>query len=230
MSVFRLAVGALIKTAKFLARPSCADRVRSTIASAPGTLRAVAPPNGTCSRTAAETVTGWPPVRWSLLAAAWVLISSPLARPDQTAAEAAVASVVQGRKACGETPSTSALCPLTVTFPPLTGSTAATPPSFLILASCAAVIPPGAAAMRSGTSSCRELVPAAAEGDADGPAITAWPSVRADETCEEGVPPATAASAAWAAGPARPAQIAAAAAMARTARGRGNDGTMFTTL
>ena len=55
VSVFRFARGALIKMAKFLASPSCAARVRFTIASAPGTLSAVGPPNGTCSRIAAET-------------------------------------------------------------------------------------------------------------------------------------------------------------------------------
>ncbi len=60
---------------------------------------------------------------------------------------------VQGRNACGETPSTLALWPLTVIFPPSTGSTAVTPPSLLILASCAAVIPPGTPAIRSGTNS-----------------------------------------------------------------------------
>ena len=186
----------MIKTAKFLASPSCADRVRFTIASAPGTLSAVAPPNRTCSRTAAETGYAFPGASSSLLAAARVLMSSPLARPDQTAAEAAVASGVQGLKACGETPSTSALRPLTVTLPPSTGSTAATPPSFLILATCAAVIPPRTPAMRSGTSCCREPVPPAAPPDADGPALAAGPGTRADETCEEGRPPAGASTAA----------------------------------
>ena len=61
--VFRLAVGALIRTAKFLASPSCADRVRFTTASAPFTLSAVGSPNGTCSRIAAETGYDFPPVR-----------------------------------------------------------------------------------------------------------------------------------------------------------------------
>ena len=55
ISVARFAPGALIRTAKFLASPSCADRAWSTIASAPGTLSAVGAPNGTCSLTAAET-------------------------------------------------------------------------------------------------------------------------------------------------------------------------------
>ena len=51
-----------------------------------------------------------------------VLTSCPLPRFDQIAAELAVASGVQDRNACGETPSTLALWPLTLTFPPSTGS------------------------------------------------------------------------------------------------------------
>src|SRR6202041_3588845 len=73
----RLSRGALIRTAKFLASPSCADRVRFTIASAPGTLSSVGAPNGTCSRTAAETGYDRPAVRCSLRAAALVLINWP---------------------------------------------------------------------------------------------------------------------------------------------------------
>ncbi len=80
-------------------------------------------------------------------------MSWPWLRSDQIVADAAVASGVQGRKAWGETPSTSALFPLTVTFPPSTGRTATTPASLLILVSWAEVIPPGTAAIRSGTSS-----------------------------------------------------------------------------
>ena len=63
MSVMRLARGALIRTAKFFASPSCADRARSTIASAPGTLSSVGPPNGIGSRTAAETGYACPAAR-----------------------------------------------------------------------------------------------------------------------------------------------------------------------
>src|SRR5271154_770461 len=59
----RLSRGALIRTAKFLASPSCADRVRFTIASAPGTLSSLGLPNGTCSRVAAETGYDRPAVR-----------------------------------------------------------------------------------------------------------------------------------------------------------------------
>ena len=55
ISVTRFTPGALIRTAKFCASPSCADRAWSTIASAPGTLSAVWAPNGTCACTAAET-------------------------------------------------------------------------------------------------------------------------------------------------------------------------------
>ena len=56
ISAGRLAPGgALIRTAKFRARPSCADLVRFTIASAPVTLSAVTPPNGSRARTAADT-------------------------------------------------------------------------------------------------------------------------------------------------------------------------------
>ena len=40
------------------------------------------------------------------------------------------------------------------------GSTARTPVSLLILASCAGVIPVGVAAIRSGTNSCRGGAPA----------------------------------------------------------------------
>ena len=72
----------------------------------------------------------------------------------------AVSGGVQDRNACGDTPSTSALCPLTVTLPPSMGSTARTPVSLAILANCAAVIPAGTAAMRSGTNSCRGGAPA----------------------------------------------------------------------
>ena len=71
----RLSRGALIRTAKFLASPSCADRVRFTIASAPGTLSSLGLPNGTCSRIAAETGYDCPAVRCSLRAAAAVLMS-----------------------------------------------------------------------------------------------------------------------------------------------------------
>src|SRR5580658_7162303 len=45
-SVIRSAPGALIRTAKFFARPSCADLARPTTASAPRTLSSVAVPNG----------------------------------------------------------------------------------------------------------------------------------------------------------------------------------------
>src|SRR6516165_2318074 len=123
-------------------------------------------------------------------------MSWPWLRSDQIVAEAAVASGVQGRKACGETPSTLALCPLTMTFPPSTGSTATTPPSFLILATWAEVIPPGTAAIRSGTNSCRGADPSG-PGDPEDPGSGA--------TWEEGGPPAgeaIAASAAWTADPA----------------------------
>ena len=47
ISVTKFTPGALIRTAKFFASPSCADRAWSTIASAPGTLSAVCAPNGT---------------------------------------------------------------------------------------------------------------------------------------------------------------------------------------
>ena len=80
-----------------------------------------------------------------------VLTSWPLPRFDQIAAEPAVDSGVQDRNACGETPSTLALWPLTLTFPPSTGSTAWTPRSLEIAASCEEVMPLGTAAMRSGT-------------------------------------------------------------------------------
>ena len=65
-----------------------------------------------------------------------------------------MASGVQDRNACGETPSTLALWPLTLTFPPSTGRAAWTPRSLVIAASCAEVMPLGTAAMRSGTYSC----------------------------------------------------------------------------
>src|SRR5580693_6695956 len=106
-------------------------------------------------------------------------MSWPLLRSDQIVVEAAVASGVQGRKACGETPSTSALRPLTVTFPPSTGSTAATPPNLRILASRAGVIPPGTAAMRSGTN-CRRDAEPADPGGPEGLALGTEP----DETWE----------------------------------------------
>src|ERR1700723_1739603 len=188
----RLSRGALIRTAKFLASPSCTDRVRFTIASAPGTLSSVGAPNGTCSRTAAETGYDRPAVRCSLRAAALVLINWPRLRSDQHAAEAAVASGVQGRKARGETPSMSALCTLTVTLPPSIGSTATTPPSLRILASWAEVIPPGTAAIRSGTYCWRgagAADPAALGGRAAGPEVGTR-CTEADETWGEGVPPA----------------------------------------
>src|SRR5580700_7475518 len=114
-------------------------------------------------------------------------MSWPLLRSDQIVVEAAVASGVQGRKDCGETPSTSALFPLTVIFPPSTGSTAATPPSLRILASWAGVIPPGTAAMRSGTNCCR-AAELADPGEPEG--------AKSDLTWEEGAPPAGDATAA----------------------------------
>src|SRR3984957_5190926 len=95
-------------------------------------------------------------------------MSWPWLRSDQIVAEVAVASGGQGRKACGETPSTLAPCPLTVTLPPSTGSTAATPPSLRILASWAGVIPPGTAAMRSGTNCCRGAAELAGPGGGPG--------------------------------------------------------------
>src|SRR5579859_4898311 len=232
----RLSRGALIRTAKFLARPSCADRVRFTIASAPGTLSSLGLPNGTCSRTAAETGYDCPAVRPSLRAAALVLMSLPWLRSDQIVPEVAVASGVQGRKACGETPSTLALLPLTVILPPSTASTAATPPSLRILASSAGVIPPAAAAIRSGTNCCRGAEPPAAGpevGPEVGPEMGTAPGSEADETWEEGVPPArvtTAASAAWTADPATLTASAAAAAAVGTIRRRDNDSTMHMTI
>ena len=80
-----------------------------------------------------------------------MLTSCPLPRFDQIAAEPAVDSDVQDRNACGETPSTLALWPLTLTFPPSTGRTDWTPLSLEIAASCEEVMPLGTAAMRSGT-------------------------------------------------------------------------------
>src|ERR1700747_775092 len=111
-------------------------------------------------------------------------MSWPLLRSDQIVFEAAVASGGQGRKAFRETPSTSAACPLPVPSPPSTGSTAATPPSLRILASWAGVIPPGTAAMRSGTNCCRAVEPVD-RGEPEGPALGA----DTDERCEEGGPP-----------------------------------------
>src|SRR2546430_17555322 len=109
ISAGRLALGgALIRTAKFRASPSCADLVRFTIASAPVTLSAVVPPNGSRVRTAADTGYDCPAARCSLRAAAPVLTSCPLPRFDQIAAEPAVDSDVQDRNASGETPSTFA--------------------------------------------------------------------------------------------------------------------------
>ena len=64
-----------------------------------------------------------------------VLTSCPWLRFDQIAAEPAVDNAVQDRNAFGETPSTLALWPLILTFPPSTGSTAWTPCSLEILAS-----------------------------------------------------------------------------------------------
>src|SRR5262245_20643267 len=90
---------------------------------------------------------------------AWVLTSWPLLRSAQTPFAAAVSGGVQDRNACG-TPSTLTVWPLTVTLPPSTGSTARTPASLLTLASCAALIPVGVAAIRSGTKSCRGGPPA----------------------------------------------------------------------
>ena len=55
ISVTRFTPGALIRTAKFFASPSWADRTWSTIASAPGMLSVVCAPNGSCVWTAAET-------------------------------------------------------------------------------------------------------------------------------------------------------------------------------
>src|SRR5580704_12562332 len=158
-------------------------------------------------------------------------MSWPLLRSDQILVEAAVASGVQGRKACGETPSTSALCPLTVTFPPSTGSTAATPPSLRILASWAGVIPPGTAAIRSGTNCCRAAA-SLGTGELVGPAVGARSGREPDETWEEGVPPAgdaTAASAAWTADPATVRDSAVAAAAIRATRRRDNSSTMYMT-
>src|SRR5580704_14339839 len=155
-------------------------------------------------------------------------MSWPLLRSDQIVVEAAVASGVQGRKACGETPSTSALFPLTVIFPPSTGSTAATPPSLRILASWAGVIPPGTAAMRSGTNCCRGAEPPGT-GEPAGPAVGA----ESDEKWEEGAPPAgdtTAALAAWTADPATPADSTAVAAAVRATRRSDNDSTMYMTI
>src|SRR5579859_5700356 len=159
-------------------------------------------------------------------------MSWPWLRSDQIVAELAVASGVQGRKSCGETPSTLALLPLTVTRPPSTASTAATPPSLRILASSAGVIPPGTAAIRSGTNCCRGAGPPAA-GPEVGPEVGTVPGSEADETWEEGVPPArvtTAASAAWTADPATLTASAAMAAAVGTIRRRDNDSTMHMTI
>jgi len=109
---------------------------------------------------------------------------------------------------------------------------AATPPSLRILASWAGVIPPGTAAMRSGTNCC----PGAAElagpevGPEVGPDGDTAPGKEADETCEEGGPPAgdtTDASAAWTADTATPTDSTAAV---RATRRRDNDSTMYMTI
>ena len=94
-------------------------------------------------------------------------MSWPLPRFDQIAAEPAVDSGAQDRNACGETPSRLALWPLSVTFPPSTGSTAWTPRSLEIAASCEEVMPLGTAAMRSGTLSCRWETPPEPEAASD---------------------------------------------------------------
>ena len=152
-----------------------------------------------------------------------MLTSSPWPRPDQTAAAAAVPGGVQARNAWGETPSTSAAWPLTVTCPPSSGSTARTPPSLPILASCAEVIPPGAAAMRSGTNSCRGGAP----GDPGDPAIGAgvgaveWPPKP---------PGVITARAAGSASPATLRHSVTVATAVRTARRQNADITMHTTI
>lgn len=185
-------------------------------------LSAVAPPNGTCWSVAAETRYEFPALRCSLLAAAAVLTSFPWLRSDHAAAEPAVDSGVQGRNACGETPSTLALRPLTVTFPPSTGSTARTPLSLAILVSCAEVIPPGTAAIRSGTYNCLGAAVAAGAREPDAC------DEAAAEMCEApprapGVMTLKAAGAAKAAVPAR---LRLAAAVAR-ALGPGRDGNLI---
>src|SRR5690349_20010776 len=102
-----------------------------------------------------------------MVAASPVLTSRPLPRSAQTPLAAAVCGGFQVLNACGDTPSTSAVLPLILILPPSTESTARTPLSLPILASSAGVIPDGAAAMRSGTSSCRGGAPADPGGRSD---------------------------------------------------------------
>src|SRR5215470_1526167 len=68
-------------------------------------------------------------------------------------ASAAVTGGTQDLNARGDTPSTLADVPLRVTRAPSTGMTARTPLSTAILATWAAVNPPGIEATRSGTTS-----------------------------------------------------------------------------
>jgi len=100
------------------------------------------------------------------------------------------------------------------------------------LASWADVIPPGTAAMRSGTNCCRGAEPADT-GEPEARAVGVDSGTEPDETWEEGVPPAgdaTAASAAWTADPARlTASVATAAAVRATRRGD-NGSTMYMTI
>jgi hypothetical protein len=97
-----------------------------------------------------------------------------------------------------------------------------------ILASWAGVIPPGTAAMRSGTNCCRAAEPLD-PGEPEPLALGAEPN----ETWEEGAPPAgdaTAALAAWTTDPATPADSTAVAAAVRATRRRDNDSTMYMTI
>jgi hypothetical protein len=86
--------------------------------------------------------------------------------------------------------------------------------------------------MRSGTNCCLGAEPLDAE-ELAGPEVGRASGTEADETWEEGGPPAgdaTAASAAWTTDPATLRDSAVAAAAVRATRRRDNDGTMYMTI
>ena len=165
-SVSGLLAGALTSTAMLRTRPSWRPRAESTIPSTPEM------PTGACAPAVSSplvpAVTGYrlprtSPADWPADA---VVTRSPSAKSDHSCVSLAVAGGVHGRNADSAAASTVSWRPLTVIFAPSIASTERTPPSLRSRARSAAVTPPGAEAITSGTIRRGVVAPARLACDA----------------------------------------------------------------
>ena len=182
------AAGALTSTATSWARPRRRACDWFTIPSTPAIPSSACPPNVSVVRAAAATGYPRPAASRADRADRAVVTRSPAANSDHTCRLAAVAGGIHGRSAAAGAPSTVSGLPLTVIRAPSMGSTARTWPSFLTLARSAAVTPPGAAAMMSGTTRRGTAAPAA-EAALAGLPLAPGAASRCDDACTRALAP-----------------------------------------